>query len=90
MSTEQQPLEVEGIAIVGMACRFPGAHTVEQFWRNLQEGLESITFFSDAELERAAIDPAELGDPRYVKARGVLDGIEPGPRLRRRVRARAP
>ncbi|MFE8601584.1 type I polyketide synthase [Archangium violaceum] len=76
MSTEQQPLEVEGIAIIGMACRFPGAHTVEQFWHNLQEGIESISFFSDTELERAAIDPAELSDARYVKARGVLEGIE--------------
>ncbi|MCY1081084.1 type I polyketide synthase [Archangium lansingense] len=76
MSIEQQPLDVEGIAIVGMACRFPGANTVEQFWRNLQDGIESITFFSDAELERAAIDPAELSDARYVKARGVLEGLE--------------
>ncbi|MBZ4417374.1 type I polyketide synthase [Myxococcus sp. RHSTA-1-4] len=75
MSTEQ-PLDQEAIAIIGMACRFPGASTVEQFWRNLQEGVESITFFSDAELERAAIDPAELADPKYVKARGLVDGIE--------------
>jgi acyl transferase domain-containing protein/acyl carrier protein len=77
MSTpEQESFQPEAIAIVGMACRFPGAATVEQFWKNLQEGVESIRFLSDEELDRAAIDPAELRDPKYVKARGVLDGIE--------------
>ena len=39
------------IAIVGMAGRFPGAGGVEEFWGNLRSGVESITFFSDAELE---------------------------------------
>ena len=32
----------EGIAVIGMAGRFPGAPTVEQFWRNLRDGVESI------------------------------------------------
>lgn len=76
MSSEQQSLDVEAIAIIGMACRFPGAQTVEQFWRNLQQGVESITFFSDAELEHAAVDPAEREDARYVRARGLVEGIE--------------
>lgn len=30
------------VAIVGMACRFPGADTPEEFWSNLREGRESI------------------------------------------------
>ncbi|RKH60406.1 type I polyketide synthase [Corallococcus llansteffanensis] len=76
MSTEPQPLDMEAVAIIGMSCRFPGASSVEQFWQNLQDGVESITFFSDAELERASIDPAELGDPKYVKARGLLEDLE--------------
>ncbi|MCP3142305.1 type I polyketide synthase [Pyxidicoccus xibeiensis] len=75
MSTDQ-PLEQEAVAIIGMSCRFPGASTVEQFWRNLREGVESITFFEDTELDRAMVDPAELGDPKYVKARGLVEGLE--------------
>ncbi|MCY1073919.1 type I polyketide synthase [Archangium lansingense] len=73
---EQESFQPEAIAIIGMACRFPGAATVEQFWKNLQEGVESIRFLSDEELDRAAIDSAELRDPKYVKARAVLDGID--------------
>ena len=37
----------DGIAIIGMAGRFPGAKDVDQFWQNLRDGVESIEFFSD-------------------------------------------
>ena len=30
------------IALVGMACRFPGAEDVESWWHNLINGVESI------------------------------------------------
>ncbi|HEX2188907.1 MAG TPA: type I polyketide synthase, partial [Longimicrobiaceae bacterium] len=67
---------MDAIAIVGMSGRFPGAKDVDEFWRNLREGVESITHFSEEELERATINPEELADPGYVKARGVLEGVE--------------
>ncbi len=67
---------IESIAIIGMACRFPGAADPDQFWRNLRDGVESITFFSDEALTAAGVDPATLKDPRYVKARGRLDGYD--------------
>src|SRR5947209_10768172 len=35
------------IAIIGMACRFPGAENVEQFWSNLCSGIESLGNFKD-------------------------------------------
>src|SRR5215470_14199352 len=34
---------VEPIAIVGIACRFPGARNVEAFWRLLRDGVDAIT-----------------------------------------------
>ncbi len=46
------------VAIVGMAGRFPGARSVEEFWRNLRAGVESVSFFSDEELTCAGVDPA--------------------------------
>ena len=42
---------MEGIAIIGMSGRFPGAGNVHAFWDNLVRGVESISRFSDAELE---------------------------------------
>ncbi|HEV7398616.1 MAG TPA: type I polyketide synthase, partial [Pyrinomonadaceae bacterium] len=65
-----------GVAIVGMAGRFPGAKNIDEFWRNLRDGVESITSLSDEELLGAGVNPASLKDPSYVKAAGILDDIE--------------
>jgi microcystin synthetase protein McyG len=64
------------IAVIGMSCRFPGANTIDEFWHNLQNGVESITFFSEAELAEAGIDPASLHHPNYVKASPILSQVE--------------
>ena len=39
--------QLEDIAIIGMAGRFPGAGNVDEFWLNLRNGVESIRFFTD-------------------------------------------
>jgi len=31
-----------GVAIIGMACRFPGANHYEEFWANLRDGVASV------------------------------------------------
>ncbi|MEC4813199.1 MAG: polyketide synthase, partial [Scytonema sp. PMC 1069.18] len=62
------------IAIIGIACRFPGAQDVNAFWQNLQDGVESISFFSNDELEQT--DQTLLRNPNYVKAGAVLPNIE--------------
>lgn len=64
------------IAVVGMACRLPGAATPEQFWRNLANGVESVRFFSEAELLAAGVEPAMLARPDYVRAGVVLEDLE--------------
>ncbi|MEH2082692.1 MAG: SDR family NAD(P)-dependent oxidoreductase [Nostoc sp.] len=64
------------IAIIGMSGRFPKAKNLDAFWQNLQEGLESISFFSTEELESIGIDPTTLNDPNYVKANAVLEDVE--------------
>jgi acyl transferase domain-containing protein len=67
----------EGVAIVGMACKFPGASNVTQFWQNLLEARETISHFRPDELEPAsAEDLAAHANPAYVRARGILDDIE--------------
>ncbi len=73
-SVETSP--VQGIAVVGMSGRFPGAGSVDELWRNLRDGVESISFFSAEELIAAGADPALVGDPAYVRAKGVAEGVE--------------
>jgi len=64
------------IAIIGMDGRFPGAKHIEEFWDNLKNGVESISFFTDEELLENGISPALVKNPDYVKANGFLEGIE--------------
>jgi len=64
-----------GVAIIGMAGRFPGAANVAQLWENLCAGVDSTSHFTQAELDPDV--PAELAsDPRYVRARGVLENVD--------------
>ena len=67
---------LDGIAIIGMSSRFPGAKNLEEFWQNLRNGLECITFFSDQELQASGIDPDVLNNSGYIKARAILENIE--------------
>lgn len=64
------------IAVIGLACRFPGAQNSDQFWSNLRDGVESISRFTDEELLASGIAPSVLRLPNYVKAGGVLPGID--------------
>src|SRR5215470_8418092 len=64
------------IAIIGMACRFPGADNPSAFWNNLCQGIESITFFSDEELRASGIESTLLRNPHYVKAAPVLHDVD--------------
>jgi len=66
----------DGIAIIGMAGRFPGAPSVDALWRNLQHGVESITRFSNDELLEAGVSQESVRDPHYVKAAPTLAGID--------------
>ncbi len=69
-------LESADIAVIGMACKFPGADNIELFWENIVSGAESIVQFDDEELVKAGVNPKELSNPNYVKAKGFLDGVE--------------
>ena len=61
------------IAIVGMACRFPGARDTRELWRNLRDGVESVRFLSTEEMAAAGVPRA---DPAWVPAVAMPDGIE--------------
>jgi phthiocerol/phenolphthiocerol synthesis type-I polyketide synthase E len=65
--------QIEGIAIVGMAGRFPGANNIAEYWRNLRDGVESIKFFTDEELQQAGVEVSRLNSPNFVKAKGAIE-----------------
>ncbi len=63
------------IAIIGMAARFPGASTVDQYWANLLAGTVSTERFDRATLISAGLPASLVDDPDFVPVTGALDDI---------------
>ena len=77
MSSTPRQDAAEGVAIVGMAGRFPGARCVEEFWTNLERGRDTISHFADEELEPSRLEsPGIQTLPTYVKARGIVEDAD--------------
>ncbi|MBB5958242.1 acyl transferase domain-containing protein/acyl carrier protein [Saccharothrix tamanrassetensis] len=76
MTHEEFTEGVEPIAVIGMAARVPGAGDVDQFWRNLVDGVESITFYTREEQLALGVTEEELADPSWVSAAPVIDELE--------------
>src|SRR5581483_8853913 len=76
MNSTNMPDTQNQIAVIGMACRLPGANDADEFWQNLCDGVESISFLSEQELRSAGVAPALLNDPHYVRAMAVLEGAD--------------
>jgi acyl transferase domain-containing protein/acyl carrier protein len=64
------------VAIIGTAIRCPGAKNVTEFWSNLKNGVESISFFSEEDLRKAGISEAILQLPTFIRAGAPLEGLE--------------
>ena len=79
MTTQEDASESNAgaqVAVIGMAGRFPGAGSLAEYWKNLCAGVESVKFFTDAELLAAGESLEQLADPAYVRAWPVLADID--------------
>lgn len=64
------------IAIIGMSGRFPGAASIEEFWRNVCAGVESIRRCTAAQLLASGAPLEDAADPRFVAATAHLADVE--------------
>ncbi|MDA5282550.1 type I polyketide synthase [Streptomyces sp. Isolate_45] len=76
MSEQHLSDESQHVAIIGMAGRFPGAADPEEFWRNIAEGVESISRLSPDDLRAAGVEAEQLLDPHYVPAASILEEMD--------------
>ncbi|WP_229402068.1 type I polyketide synthase [Micromonospora okii] len=67
---------IEPIAIVGLAARLPGAADVREFWRNLVDGVESVTELSREEQLARGVSAEEVDDPGWVHKAPLVDGYD--------------
>lgn len=70
--------QAEPIAIVGVGCHFPGgAHSAEQFWQLLKDGVDAISDLPADRWDREAFyspDPETPGK-MYVRHAGFIDDL---------------
>ncbi|MEU5165952.1 non-ribosomal peptide synthetase/type I polyketide synthase [Streptomyces mutomycini] len=64
------------IAVIGLSLRFPGADSVERYWANLRDGVDSVRVFDDEELAAAGLSPEQRRAPGMVPVAGVIDGVD--------------
>ncbi|MBN1411852.1 MAG: acyltransferase domain-containing protein [Spirochaetales bacterium] len=75
MQTNDRYSELD-IAVIGMACKLPGADSVGQFWENLKNSVNGISAFNENDLLQAGYDPDIVKNPHVVKAFGEIEGGE--------------
>lgn len=62
------------VAIVGRAARLPGAASLRRLWARLRNGESLIKRFGSRTLLEAGVSEQLVENPRYVPARGVIQG----------------
>jgi amino acid adenylation domain-containing protein len=81
-NSPRQVGEIGDIAIIGLAGRYPGANTLDQFWRNLTEGKDSITEIPKERWNndlyfQANTKPGEIGAGKYYnKWGGFIERVD--------------
>jgi len=67
----------EPIAIIGMSVLFPGAHSLESYWRNLVDGHDAITDVPANRWKPVHYDPehADRPDRVYCRRGGFVDEL---------------
>ncbi|MGE0538358.1 MAG: SDR family NAD(P)-dependent oxidoreductase [Pirellulales bacterium] len=68
----------DAIAVIGMACRFPGAANIEEFWENLRRGVDSVREVPPSRWDwRTTYDPSgESQGSSRSKWGGFVEGVE--------------
>ena len=69
------------IAVIGMACRFPGADNHRQFWDIIRNGRSQVSQVPQARWEWGRSGPAEFsgegaGRPRVSEWAGLIDDVD--------------
>ena len=70
-------IDVESaIAVIGMACDFPGSTTADEYWKQLCAGYEAVQALDREQLLAAGLSERALSDPDYVPAGIILEGLD--------------
>ncbi|MFF8845274.1 beta-ketoacyl synthase N-terminal-like domain-containing protein [Streptomyces sp. NPDC015127] len=64
------------VAVIGMACRFPGARDIDAYWRNLLDGASFLAPLDEDDLRARGVPDDVRTREGYVPVSGELDGVD--------------
>ncbi|CAM5275000.1 hypothetical protein SBADM41S_12048 [Streptomyces badius] len=64
------------VAVIGMACRLPGARDVDAYWSNLLAGNHFLDRLDETSLRDRGVPRDRSGREGYVGVSGAVDGVE--------------
>ncbi|MBA2655840.1 MAG: amino acid adenylation domain-containing protein [Tatlockia sp.] len=73
LQNDSQSTVNEAIAIVGMACRIPGASDPDSFWKLLANGDSNLVNFTDEILKEKQVNDSLIANKSYVKRGALLE-----------------
>jgi acyl transferase domain-containing protein len=73
---DESDMDANAVAIIGMACRLPGAADVDAFWSLLASGETAIRAIDASMLREAGVDVELLSDPLYVPRASWIDDVD--------------
>lgn len=77
-NNEEEHVNSEDIAIVGIACRLPNANNSEEFWNNLADGISSIREIPSNRWDINKYYSTDINEPNKSVSKwvGLLDGVD--------------
>ncbi len=66
----------DGIAIIGVSARFPGARNVREFWKKLEAGDRFVSSLTEDDLRGAGVDAAMFSRSDYIRLGSTLEDAE--------------
>jgi amino acid adenylation domain-containing protein/thioester reductase-like protein len=77
-ASRDQAVTTEPIAIIGIGCRFPGAHGPEAFWQLLRTGVDAITEVPPERFDLNAVYDPDPTTPGTINTRwgGFLEQVD--------------
>lgn len=64
------------IAIVGLAGKLPQSDSIDEYWQNILNNNECITFFTEHELLNDNLSEDTFKNSDYVKAKGIISDVD--------------
>ena len=75
-SFNSESSKTRDIAVIGMACCFPSADNIDQYWDIIKNGKKAISFFTKDELKNNGVPSELLDNPDYVYANNLISHAE--------------